>query len=32
MSLSVVVPAEKDPAPLIPAVRAAARGISRGVA
>lgn len=31
-AVSVVVPAEKDPAPLIPAVRAAARGISRGVA
>ncbi|MBV6762347.1 MULTISPECIES: IclR family transcriptional regulator [Rhodococcus] len=31
-AVSVVVPADKDPAPLIPAVRAAARGISRGVA
>lgn len=31
-SVSVVVRADEDPAPLIPALRAAARGISRGVA
>ncbi|NKS77038.1 IclR family transcriptional regulator, partial [Rhodococcus hoagii] len=30
--VSVVVRADEDPAPLIPALRAAARGISRGVA
>lgn len=30
-AVSVVVSAAKDPAPLIPALRAAARGISRGV-
>ncbi|MDH6677729.1 DNA-binding IclR family transcriptional regulator [Rhodococcus sp. LBL1] len=31
-SISVVVAADADPAPLIPALRAAARGISRGLA